>query len=306
MEIVEVAEGEGLERWLAVASAVSPRKKRTATGLHDWRRQAEDMVWLLASDDGVDGGAGLAYVGWFSLPGVAGGDVAVLGDRRGRGIGSALYSALSAWAAARGSRELELHVDEDDPGSLAWTERRGFVEVGRNARMVLDLEAIEEPAVEPPPGIEIVSWAERPGLAPGIYEAAREAHPDIPGEEDVDIGSFEEWLSRDMQGSSDRPEAVFVAVAGDEVAGYAKLSLSAEPNETAYHDLTAVRRAWRGRKIASALKASQIAWAKRQGYRRLQTQNEERNAPIRALNARFGYVLEPGTVTMRGPLSGGS
>lgn len=303
MEIVEVAGGEGLERWLAVQNAVFPRGKSTASGLHDWRRQAEDMVWLLASADGADAGAGLAYVGWFSLPGVAGGEIGVLPELRGRGVGGELYSALSAWAAARGSRELELHVAEDDPKSLAWTERRGFAEVGRNGRMVLDLEAIDEPTVEPPPGIEIVSWAERPELAQGIYEAAREAHPDIPGEEDVDIGSFAEWLSRDMQGSGDRPEAVFVAVAGDEVAGYAKLSLSAEQDETAYHDLTAVRRSWRGRKVASALKASQIAWAKRQGYRKLQTQNEERNAPIRALNARFGYVLEPGNVTMRGPLA---
>lgn len=302
MEIVEVAEGEELERWLAVANAVSPRKKRTATGLHDWRRQAEDMVWLLALEDGAAVGAGLAYVGWFSLPGVAGGDIAVLRDRRGRGIGSALYSALSAWAAARGARELELHVDEDDPDSLAWAERRGFAEVGRNSRMVLDLEAVEEPVVEPPPGIEIVSWAERPELAQGIYEAAREAHPDIPGEEDVDIGSFEEWLSRDMQGSGDRAEGVFVAVAADGVAGYAKLAFG-EGTETVYHDLTAVRRAWRGRGVARALKATQIGYAKRQGYRKLQTQNEERNAPIRALNARFGYVLEPGTVTVRGPLA---
>ncbi len=303
MEIVEVEDGEGLGRWLAVQNAVSPRDKRTATGLHDWRRQAEGMVWLLASENGVDAGAGLAYVGWFSEPGVAAGDIAVLPDRRGRGVGSALYSALSAWAAARGAREIELRVGEDDPDSLGWTERRGFVEVGRNSLMVLDLTTLDEPEVQPPEGIEIVSWAERPELAEGIYEAARDAHRDIPGEEAVDIGSFEQWLSRDMQGAGDRAEAVFVAVSGDEVAGYAKLSLSQEDAETAYHDLTAVRRAWRGRKIASALKAAQIGWAKQQGYRKLQTQNEERNAPIRALNRRFGYVLEPGTVTMRGPLA---
>lgn len=306
MEIVEVEGGEALGRWLAVQNEVFPRRKSTATGLHDWRRQAEDMVWLLASADGEDAGVGLAYVGWFSLPGVAGGEIAVVPELRGRGVGGALYSALSTWAAARGSREIELHVGEDDPESLAWAERRGFAEVGRNARMVLDLEAIEEPAVEPPPGIEIVSWSERPELAQGIYEAALEAHADIPGEEDVEIGSFADWLSRDMQGAGDRPEAVFVALAGDEVAGYAKLALSPEPSETAYHDLTAVRRAWRGRGIARALKATQIGYAKRQGYRKLQTQNEERNAPIRALNGRFGYVLEPGTVTVRGPLSGGS
>ncbi len=305
MEIVEVEGGEALARWLAVQNAVSPRRKSTASGLHDWRRQAEDMVWLLASAGGEDAGVGLAYVGWFSLPGVAGGEIAVVPELRGRGVGGALYSALSAWAAARGARELELPVGEDDPDSLAWTERRGFGEVGRNSRMVLDLTALDEPAVEPPPGIEIVSWAEQPELARGIYEAAREAHSDIPGEEDVDIGSLEEWLSRDMQGSGDRPEGVFVAVAGDEVAGYAKLAFG-EGTETVYHDLTAVRRAWRGRGIARALKATQIGYAKRQGYRTLQTQNEERNAPIRALNAHFGYVLEPGTVTMRGPLSAGS
>lgn len=242
MEIVEVESGAGVERWLAVQNAVLPRRKSTASGLHDWRRQAEDMVWLLASEDGTDAGAGLSYVGWFSVAGVAGGEIGVLPDRRGRGIGSALYSALSVWAAARGAREIELHVGEDDPDSLARTERR------------------------------------------------------------VDIGSLEQWLSRDMQGAGDRAEGVFVAVAGGEVAGYAKLAFG-EETETVFHDLTAVRRAWRGRGIARALKATQIGYAKRQGYRRLQTQNEERNAPIRALNERFGYVLEPGNVTMRGPLA---
>lgn len=305
MEIVEVEGGEALGRWLAVQNEVFPRRKSTATGLHDWRRQAGDMVWLLASEGGADAGAGLAYVGWFSEPGVAGGDIAVLPRRRGLGVGSALNAALSSWAGARGARELELHVGEDDPDSLAWVERRGFFEVGRNSLMVLDLEAIGEPAVEPPPGIEIVCWADRPELAQGIYEAAREAHPDIPGEEDVDIGSFEQWLSRDMRGSGDRAAGVFVAVAGGEVAGYAKLAFG-EGMETVYHDLTAVRRAWRGRGIARALKATQIGYAKRQGYRRLEARNEERNAPIRALNRHFGYVLEPGTVTVRGPLSAGS
>ena len=40
------------------------------------------------------------------------------------------------------------------------------------------------------------------------------------------MDSFEEWLSKDMEGDGDRPEATFVALADDEVVGYAKLSLS--------------------------------------------------------------------------------
>ena len=105
-----------------------------------------------------------------------------------------------------------------------------------------------------------------------------------------------------MRGSGDKPEAVFVAVEDGEVLGYAKLSLLDERPDRAFHDLTGVRRAHRGRGIAAALKAAQIRWAKEHGYESLQTANEVRNAPIRHLNAKHGYVLEPGVVFVGRPL----
>ena len=40
------------------------------------------------------------------------------------------------------------------------------------------------------------------------------------------------------------------------------------------------------------------------GYEQLQTANEVRNEPIRRLNARHGYTLQPGLVTLRDALSG--
>ena len=58
-----------------------------------------------------------------------------------------------------------------------------------------------------------------------------------------------------------------------------------------------------GRGVARALKATQIGWAKARGYEALQTRNEERNAPIRHLNAEFGYEPAVGRVYLRGPLS---
>ncbi|HXH89214.1 MAG TPA: GNAT family N-acetyltransferase, partial [Gaiellaceae bacterium] len=84
---------------------------------------------------------------------------------------------------------------------------------------------------------------------------------------------------------------------------YAKLSFSADRTDRAFHDLTGVKRAHRGRGIAAALKARQIAWAKENGYESLQTSNEVRNAPIRHLNAKHGYVREPGTVIVRATIS---
>ena len=68
--------------------------------------------------------------------------------------------------------------------------------------------------------------------------------------------------------------------------------------------MTGVKRAWRGRGIAGALKRAQIAWAKEQGYERLATTNELRNEPIRRLNARLGYREAPGHIVVRRTLAG--
>jgi mycothiol synthase len=299
-EIREIAEDE-LERWIATAKAALDEAD-TVEGYLDWKRQARETIWLLASDEGRDVGTAIGVGGWHSPEGVARAEIRVVAEARGGGVGSALLAELSGWARPLGYRELTAPVKEDDPASLAWAERRGFVEVGRNSLLVLDLTALEAPRVEAPDGIEISTWAERPGTERAMYEVAREAYPDVPGEDDAVVAPFEEWLSMDMQGAGDRPEATFLAFAEDEVVAYAKLSLSRARPEVAMHDMTGVRRGWRGRGVARALKAAEIAWAKESGYERLETQNEERNEPIRRLNERFGYVVAPGSVTVRGPL----
>ena len=227
----------------------------------------------------------------------------VLAERRRQGAGSALYHAISAWAAERDLSVLEVAVLDNDPESLAFAARRGFVEERHDVGVVLDLAGMEPLAIEPPAGVEIVTWAQRPELARGMYEVAVEAEPDIPGFEDDEIEPFEDWLAHDMQGSGDRPEATFVALAGQEVVGYAKFSLTPAQPTIAHHDLSAVKRAWRGRGVARALKAAQINWALASGYAELHTSNEERNEPIRRLNARFGYRPGIGRVYLAGPLA---
>lgn len=303
-EIREITEDE-VGKLIGVLERAMPHEETGGVaGMVDWKRQAEAMVWLLAEEDGETVGAGFALVGWHTPPHRGIGAVLVDPDRRGHGTGDEIRAAVEGWAAFHGATELDVAVAEDDPGSLAWAAARGYEEAGRNSKMVLDLTAIDPPRVEPPPGIEIVTWAERPELSEGLWEVAREAAPDIPGEEDTEVGTLEEWLERDMRGGGDKPEAVFAALENGEVLGFAKLAFSSERTDRAFHDLTGVKRAHRGRGIAAVLKARQIAWAKENGYQSLQTSNEVRNAPIRHLNAKHGYVLEPGVVFMRGSIAG--
>jgi GNAT superfamily N-acetyltransferase len=229
--------------------------------------------------------------------------VTVLPEHRRRGVGSALYEAVAAWTVGRGLRELEVPVLDNDAESLAFGQARGFVEERRELGVVLRLSEIDPPSVEPPDAVEIVTWAQRPELARGMYEVACEALPDIPGAEDDAVEPFEDWLAHEMQGSGDDPDATFVAVAGDEVVGYAKFSLTAAQPAIAHHDLSGVKRAWRGRGVARALKAAQINWALANGYRELHTRNEQRNEPIRRLNAQFGYRPGIGRIYLVGPVA---
>jgi GNAT superfamily N-acetyltransferase len=294
------AEGDAdIVQSLEIHNAVHPRHPESLSGVREVERQSRAFAIFNAWLDGEPAGAAhVAVPGHTDTPGT---DIYVLVERRGHGVGDALYRAVSGWAAARGAAELRASVTEGDDYSLGFATQRGFEEVSRDLLVELDLAAIQEPTVELPEGVEIVTWAERPEVTRGLYEVASEAMPDIPGADDDSVEPFERWLSTHMQGAGDEPRATFVALVGDEVVGYAKFSLWDAQPDTAFHDLTGVKRAWRGRGIARALKQTQIAWAKREGFARLQTTNEVRNEPIRRLNDEFGYKPIPGRIRLLGP-----
>ena len=286
---------------LDLHNAVLPARAIAPEDVASWRRaMVASELWLAELDGATVGGAHAALPAEWHGPAAA---AYVLPHARGRGVGSTLLRTISDWTRERGLAELRTSVEGDDPASLAWVLRRGFAERTRETRMVLDLAHAQPPRVEPPNGIRLTTWAELPDAGPALHRVYLECERDIPGEEDAPLLPLEQWLREDMGGPGDRPEATFVALEGDEVVGFAKLSLTSARPDIAFHDLAAVRPAWRGRGIAAALKARQIAWAKAQGYARLETHNEERNEPIRRINARFGYREEPGRIELVGPIA---
>lgn len=292
---------EDEELSLAIYNEVWPLSAITFDEVESFKASTLAYSDSLAEVDGVT--VGSAFVAIQPQRPVLGyGAVTVLEPYRRRRAGTALYRDLSAWCAERGLDAFEARMEADDEASLELVLRHGFTEIGRDTRMVLDLTTTDAPSLEAPPGIEIVTWAERPDLARGMYDVAAEAYPDVPGSGDDAMEPFEDWLAHDLRGSADRPEATFVALAGDEVVGYSKFFLTAAQPTTASHDMTGVKRAWRGRGVAGALKRASIAWAKANGFERLVTSNELRNEPIRRLNARLGYREAPGHVIVRGPL----
>ena len=301
LEVRPCADDDEQERALAVYNAVWASEAITMDEVRFFRNSSRAYAAFLAKSDGLDVGSVAAGV-LPAHPHRAWTRLTVLPEHRRRGVGTALYRTVSDWLREQGIDRIRGPVGEDDPESLAFVERRGFTESERNGRMILDLTNVDVPAIEHPEGIEITTYADRPELARAIYDVACEALPDVPGEEDWEALSFEDWLPQ-IEGPNDQRETTFVALADAEVVGYARLALTAAQPTVGFHDMTAVKRAWRRRGIAGALKRAQIAWAREHGYQRLETENELRNEPIRRLNRALGYQAAPGHVIVEGPLA---
>ena len=287
-----------------IYNAVTPRFAFTNEETEAFKDAMLDAEEYLAFVDGVASASAFTAIRP-ERPDIAFALVTVLHEHRRRGLGTALFAAASSWVAARNSTEVEGFVDEDDRESIAFVEKRGFRTLKRYERLALDLTALDDPAAEAVDGVEVRTWDGDEPTARGIYAVSIEGYRDEPGAAADDaVEPFDEWLEHDIHRLEESGGATFVARAGDDVVGYAQLTLTLAQPGTASHSFTAVRRDWRGRGVAGSLKRAQIVWAKARGLEQLVTQNEERNEPMLRLNARLGYRYDSARLLVRGPLSG--
>ena len=169
----------------------------------------------------------------------------VLTEHRRRGVGTALLRALAEHCRGLGVPTVVTGVD--DEGSLAFAERFGFAEVDREVEQVRRLG--DEPApTGPPAGVEVVVASERPDLWAACYETfGEEVLADFAVYSPLEI-SAEQWTTT-WYG-----DPMFLALHDGEVIGCAGLDRDDDRPGHAENALTAVRRTWRGRGIASYLK----------------------------------------------------
>jgi GNAT superfamily N-acetyltransferase len=285
-----------LRRSLEIYNEVWPHRAVTVEDVEAWKQGALATVEFLGAVDGVDAGSAAASFE-ASRTALVAMLITVLPPHRRAGVGSALVETVTAWAGEQGAREIETRVEAGDAESFEFARRRGFSEHSREDGLELTLADVEPDAPDPPGGVEIVTLAERPELVRGIYDVAAEALPDVPGSEDWLPPPFERFVAAHLHGA-----AIFAALADNDVIGYAKL-VARPDGRTADHGITAVKREWRNRGVARALKRAQIAWAKANGIERLTASNEERNAPMQRVNASLGYRVVPGRVRLRAPVA---
>jgi mycothiol synthase len=134
-----------------------------------------------------------------------------------------------------------------------------------------------------------------------VFAIDGEVSPDVPTHGTHEPVSKADWMRENVEGPGAFLEACFIALEGDQVVGYTAVRRYGPDSPEAENRLTAVRRPWRGRGIATALKRAQIEVARAAGIERIFTTNDETNVAMRGVNARLGYEPLPERVVVRGP-----
>ena len=183
-------------------------------------------------------------------------------------------------------------------------KRRGFEETSR----VLDLRLNVATASVPPllelvEGISISTFAEErardPRCVEKLYELTTLLSQDDPGR-----GYFAPpvynarealmWLEMPYV----LPDALFIAKHGEEYVGVSDVSLFEAMPGALTQGFTGVKREYRRRGLATALKAAGIIYAQSHGYQIIQTFNKPEQSAIRALNEKLGFEVVFENVTL--------
>jgi GNAT superfamily N-acetyltransferase/predicted GNAT family acetyltransferase len=221
-------------------------------------------------------------------------DLVVLPAYRRQGIGTALLEELRTAALELGASSFFGHYWSED--GAAFASHVGAREDQRDVRATLDLRAAElsEPSV--PEGWRLLTWI---GAAPDdlleSYARCRDAMSDAPDPEGVEWPAITVADVRELeQTAAKRGREMRVTIAVDErneVAAFTDLRVTPGA-KTASTDDTAVAAWARGRGLGRAVKLESLRRLRIEHpeVETVTTVNAERNAAMRHINTRVGFV----------------
>jgi GNAT superfamily N-acetyltransferase len=136
-----------------------------------------------------------------------------------------------------------------------------------------------------------------------LHELVQLVSADMPSTAPFTPISYEQWEAFELKNPSLLPEGYMIAKDGSKYVGLSTVwRLDQEPRGLVQGN-TGVRREYRGRGIAVALKLKVIDFARRNGYEKMKTWNASNNAPMLAVNAKLGFKRGVGWITLEKDLA---
>ena len=227
----------------------------------------------------------------------------VIPDYRNMGLGSRLYQRILKKLQERAALLLRAEVKEDRQEGLRFAKKHGFTKEieeweARANPKELDYKKYDGLFTKlRVKGIEIVNLED---VLEHSRNAKRELYlldqtlaKDVPQPEPFTPMPFEIWEKKLFNAPNLLPRAFLVAKKGDELLGLHSFWASEVRPKDLYIGMTGVKREWRNRGIAKALKVQNMKWASDNGYEQIITWNNSKNVEILKINNELGFVEQP-------------
>jgi GNAT superfamily N-acetyltransferase len=226
---------------------------------------------------------------------------------QGEGVGGAIYRKIEEELGNLEAISATTVIKEDLPRQREFFDHRGFREVARIWESRLDLRTIDTTKFQAyitkaeKEGIIFTDLTNEPpqsGSLRGIHELVQLITADMPREGVFTPISYEQWQA--LVFNSDRllPEGYILAKRGPEFVGISNVYKNEKEPRNLSQDDTGVRREYRGRGIATALKLKVIEFGQKNGYEMIKTWNDSNNPAMLAVNTKLGFKRQVGWVRM--------
>lgn len=269
---------------------------------YDWERM------LLCWNDKIVGFGIFGKALWLSTPDLYFFGILVHPEYRGRGLANAYMSHFET--AGRPNRTIDalmVSCRTDAPEGIRFAEKHGFVEQHRYVKSELDLAQFDPAKFEDvqtavsQKRIQIVPLSdlmEREDTIDQLLELEWVLVNDEPHEEPPKRNTAEMFRNYYIDHDKFHPDGWFIALKNDKFIGWSAVFPNVVDHSVMQTGITVIDRPYRRIGLATAMKATGLAYAKALGKAKIVTSNSSLN-PMLELNKSLGFVTTYSSVEMK-------
>ncbi|HFC11617.1 MAG TPA: GNAT family N-acetyltransferase [Anaerolineae bacterium] len=249
-------------------------------------------------------------------------EVYLLPEQQGQGFGRKFYAHILDHLAPFNPTILEAGTRSDKVRAMRFLEDRGYELKTREYSSMLDLNRFDSAEFASyttrcrAAGIEIIDLVELKRRYPSqwtriVYDITTAVIKDIPWHDTFTPLPFDVWCNKYETQPNRIDGAFLLAMDGAVAVGVTMLFKSDATQDSLFTGTTGIRRAYRRKGIAIALKCQSLDYAKH-NFRNaagnapnVMTENEENN-PMYTINQRLGFIRQPDWMAYRKEMGAGS